>query len=236
VHFYSTFWSLKRSNRGTVKFFQPVDAVPRRRALAHRAVPPALAPTCSLPRPRAPRPPRPEPSGVVPWRTALRRRTRVPPVSKGGREGTGRLKAPSAARRALAYPHLALVPGRAPGRPVRAAAGAIVGSHDELRAPVDDTPNQTLPHLPLHPTKLAGIPVLPTEPHRAGTAGSRGHHRWPPAPPLADLLPTPSEHGNRSPGTQGPSPARARPAPGRRLAGIWPDRRWPAARDHIAKR
>jgi hypothetical protein len=35
----------------------------------------------------------------------------------GGKEGTGRLKTPPAARRALAYPHLALVAGRAPGRP-----------------------------------------------------------------------------------------------------------------------
>jgi hypothetical protein len=97
VHFYSTFWSLKRSNRGTAKFFQPVDAVPRRRVLAHRAVLPARAPTCSLPRPRAPRPraprlPRPEPSGVVPWRTALRCRTRVPPASKGGGKEPAALK------------------------------------------------------------------------------------------------------------------------------------------------
>jgi hypothetical protein len=69
----------------------------------------------------------------------------------------------------------------------------------------------------LHPPKLAGVPILPAEPHHASTAGSRGHRAWPPAPPLAGFLPTPSNPRNRPLGTQGPSPARARPAP----AGGW---------------
>jgi hypothetical protein len=60
--------------------------------------------------------------------------------------------------------------------------------------------------------------------------------------PLAGLLPAPSEPRNRSPRTQGPSPARARPAP----AGGWPEfgriaagRRpgtTPAPKDHIARK
>jgi hypothetical protein len=95
--------------------------------------------------------------------------------------------------------------------------------------------NQAFPHLPLHPPKLAGMPILPAEPHRAGTACRGGHCAWPLAPPLAGLLPTPSNPRNRPLGTQGPSPARARPAP----AGGWPEFGRTAAarppRDYIAK-
>jgi hypothetical protein len=115
------------------------------------------------------------------------------------------------------------------------SAGAIVGRHGEVRAPVDGTTNQTLPHLPLHPTKLTGLFLFPAELPPRRQDGRSGHRRWPPAPPLAGLLPAPSEHGNRSPGTQGSSPARAWPAP----AGGWPKFGRTAAgrppRGHIAK-
>jgi hypothetical protein len=79
------------------------------------------------------------------------------------------------------------------------------------------------------------MPVLPAEPHRAGTAGSRGHQAWPPAPTLVGLLPAPTKPKNRSPRPQGPSPARARPVP----AGGWPEFSRNTAgrppRGHIAK-
>jgi hypothetical protein len=101
----------------------------------------------------------------------------------------------------------------------RAARCAIAGSRGELWVRPAADPKRAAPHLHLHLTELAGVPVLPAAPHRTGTAGRGGHRAWPPAPPLAGLLPTPSNPQNRPLGTQGPFPARARPAP----AGGWPE-------------
>jgi hypothetical protein len=76
------------------------------------------------------------------------------------------------------------------------------------------------------PPSLASA-IAPQPPHCTPPASSprrrnssRGGHRaWPPAPPLAGPFPAATEHGNRSPRTQGPSPARARPT----SAGGWPE-------------
>jgi hypothetical protein len=60
VHFYSTFWSLTRSNRGTLKFFQPADAAPCATSRVVRARAPSLRPAGAAPHPPSavPRPPR----------------------------------------------------------------------------------------------------------------------------------------------------------------------------------
>jgi hypothetical protein len=95
VHFYSTFWSLTRSDRGTVKFFQadatsrraasagaaPVRAVPRLGVWAHPRTEAAL--------PQATRPPRP-PRSLAPF---LARRA-VRPAN--ARRTAGRSSAPPA--------------------------------------------------------------------------------------------------------------------------------------------
>jgi hypothetical protein len=118
----------------------------------------------------------------------------------------GRLQAPLAAHKRGTTLTLRHAHGRA-------AAGATDGSHGEAPVPAGAGPNKPPPHLPLHMPKLTGVASPPQPHHTACTAGRGGHCAWPPAPPLAGLLPAPSKNGNRSPRTQGPSPARARPAP-----------------------
>jgi hypothetical protein len=126
-------------------------------------------------------------------------------------------------------------PRQTPSHRDRAAAGTIDGSHGELRALTGCAPNQPChnPSLPL--PQLPNRPTTPTSspPRRYSSRG--GHRAWPPAPHLADPSPSTTEPRNRSPGTQGPSPARARLAP----ASGSPEFGLPAlpakARGHIAK-
>jgi hypothetical protein len=103
----------------------------------------------------------------------------------------------------------------------RAARCAIAGSRGELWVRPAADPKRAVPHLHLHLTELAGVPVLPAAPHRAGTAGHGGHRAWPRRSSPAFSLPHPSPGtgplGPKAPPP--PVPGRPLPAVGRNLAG-----------------
>jgi hypothetical protein len=119
-------------------------------------------------------------------------------------------------------------------RPNRTAAGAIVGSHDELRLWPAARPANLATTLPY---PYCNSPTAQAPLHRVTPPDSRP--RRPPrlaagVPPHRSLT-APTKPANRALATQGPSPARARPAP----AGGWPEFGRTAAarppRDYIAK-
>jgi hypothetical protein len=121
-----------------------------------------------------------------------------------------------------------LTPRHAHGR---AAAGAMDGSHGEAPVPAGAGPNKPLPTFPCTcpsspACRLPRSPITPPS-QQAAAATVPGRRRRPsPTPSPAQSTPGIGPLGPRDPPP---------PVPGRRLAGIWPDRRFPAARDHIAK-
>jgi hypothetical protein len=236
VHLYSNFWRKSRSNRASPKQFQAdatSPALQRARAPARACRTPPRRPSPLAPSrgsfPEAthvPRPPQSPPSPrVARCPAGNAQRTVGPFLPPAIRSSQGQRAPPWMPRRvlwSLTGSLVAHIKGHCPPVPAEPRSSR----HRRHYWPPRRAPgrggyalNQAFPHLPLHPPKLAGMPILPAEPHRAGTTGCGGHRAWPPAPPLAGLLPTPSNPRNRPLGTQGPSPARARPAP----AGGWPE-------------
>jgi hypothetical protein len=241
VHFYSNFGRKSRSNRGTVK---QIAAGTRRRGAPERPRAPYATPA-SGPRPRlrgtrtfprlsrAPRTPRsPPPSRHEP--TARR----IGPTGRGPRRTAGQTTIfPSCAVPRVkagvlhpsAHPHLLLVKAPTAPRPwcrLRACQAATEPPAAPLQAATASSMSDRL-----HPPKSSAFPppLAPTIARRRARRprGAPPHRhsrpRRPPrlaagAPPRRPL-PGPSEHENRPPGTQGPSPTRARPAP----AGGWPE-------------
>jgi hypothetical protein len=239
-NFYSKFWRKSCLNRGTVKI---LGARARRRAAslaqprrARLALPPRRpGRACTFPRcVRLPQ---------ARTRTETARSPSSPlPTGHAAQDPTVRRGLPVQAQKSMLPPYrewkrvsftlqhaLALLvkaqPTRTPFRSTlpgrdRAARGAIAGSRGELWVRPAAAPKRAVPHLHLHLTELAGVPVLPAEPHRASTAGRGGHRAWPPAPPVAGPLPAPAESPNRTPMTPSPSSRPSLAKPGGELAGI----------------
>jgi hypothetical protein len=129
----------------------------------------------------------------------------------------------------------ALPPASRPAAPPRSTRARHRSRRGELPPLAGCALNQALPHLPLHPPKLATHSRAPPKPPSPEQDGRRGYPSLAAGAHPAGPSPSATEHGNRSPGTQGPSPARARPAP----ADGWPEFGRTAAgrppRDYIAK-
>jgi hypothetical protein len=80
-------------------------------------------------------------------------------------------------------PRRAPSPACVPARADRAARRHQGWQPRRALGPAGYTPNQALPHLPLHPPKLTDVPATPTEPPPRRCPSRGGHRRWPPALP-----------------------------------------------------
>jgi hypothetical protein len=204
---------------------------------------------------------RPRPEAALPQATRPPRPPRSPPPPRAARRPTGNARRTTGPFLASPFHSLLPRPARAPmdaaeglvvadelpGRPYKGALRSCPG-----RAAVKPPPAPLLATaVSSRPGRLCTKPS-PSSPSLASTKTqrrARHSHRAATPPvfqprrppglaagaPLADPFPGPTNLKNRSPRTQGPSPARARPAP----AGGWPEFGQTAAarppRDYIAK-